>query len=238
MNAWCKKIKGRFYYFGPDKDAALDRYVEVKNDLAAGREPRPKAGTLTLREPVNHFLSTKRDLVESGELQAGHGRLHLVAAYAGSRAHFGEPRFWSKGRSLRSDSTFGGRFGVNESVPDPHSDYQQSRERGRYDAFGNKVADAGTFVNPVGYRGERFDHLLDQYYLRARYYDPAAGRFNSMDSWTGSLSNPQTLHRYAYAHKDGVNLSDPTGWFAPGRAPATGSLRVGRWSPKRSRHPT
>ena len=67
-NAWCKKVRGRFHYFGPDKDKALKRYIEVKDDLEAGRDPRPDREAVTVRDLVNAFLSAKRDRVDSGEL--------------------------------------------------------------------------------------------------------------------------------------------------------------------------
>lgn len=39
---WAKKIKGRVYYFGTNKDAALEEYLRVKDDREAGRDPPPK----------------------------------------------------------------------------------------------------------------------------------------------------------------------------------------------------
>ena len=67
---WAKKIKGRFHYFGPwaDPQGALERYLAVKDDLLAGRVPRPKTDGLTLRDLCNKFLSTKQLLVDGGEL--------------------------------------------------------------------------------------------------------------------------------------------------------------------------
>jgi len=55
---WSKKIRGKVHYFGrwEAPDAALKRSLEVKDDLHAGRRPRPKDG-FTLRDLCNHFLT-------------------------------------------------------------------------------------------------------------------------------------------------------------------------------------
>src|SRR5437868_5867172 len=68
---WCKKVRGRFRYFGPDKEKALDRYERERKHLEEGREPPVVAGGLTVVDLVNHFLTAKRERVASGELTAG-----------------------------------------------------------------------------------------------------------------------------------------------------------------------
>jgi hypothetical protein len=45
-------------------------------------------------------------------------------------------------------------------------------------------------------------------------YMPTTGRFNKLDPFLGDFENPQSLHKYAYAHADPVNSADPTGEFA------------------------
>ena len=65
--------------------------------------------------------------------------------------------------------------------------------------------------NPSFYRGEQYDSDLALYYLRARYYNPATGRFMSRDPEDGHAADPKTLHKYLYAGGDPENLFDPTG---------------------------
>ena len=66
---WSKKIRGRVHYFGPwaDPQGALSRYLAVKDDLHAGREPRSRGG-FAVGELCNHFLTTKKRLLDNGEI--------------------------------------------------------------------------------------------------------------------------------------------------------------------------
>jgi RHS repeat-associated protein len=64
---------------------------------------------------------------------------------------------------------------------------------------------------PSFYRGEQYDSDLGLYYLRARYYNPATGRFLSRDPKDGKAKIPATLHRYLYAIGDPANHVDPKG---------------------------
>jgi len=63
------------------------------------------------------------------------------------------------------------------------------------------------------YAGEQYDSALSQYYLRARYYNPSNGRFNRVDPFAGDMQDPQSLHKYLYAHCNPINALDPTGEF-------------------------
>ncbi|HMG75196.1 MAG TPA: PKD domain-containing protein [Pyrinomonadaceae bacterium] len=82
-----------------------------------------------------------------------------------------------------------------------------------YDAFGNLINRTGSTPNDYLYNGEQFDANIGFYYLRARYLNPAAGRFLSMDSFEGDLADPISLHKYLYANADPVDKTDPSGKF-------------------------
>src|SRR5262249_14109678 len=67
---WAKKIRGKLHYFGPwaNPDGALKKYREQKDDLHAGRMPRPDPDALTVKDLANAFLNHKRGLLEADEL--------------------------------------------------------------------------------------------------------------------------------------------------------------------------
>ena len=94
-----------------------------------------------------------------------------------------------------------------------------------YDAFGSLLASTGVTVNPHLFNGERFDADLGAYYLRARHYVPAIGRFLTADSVPGSLRLPQSLNLYTYTQNDPVNKSDPSGHQTLGDVMIANSIR-------------
>jgi integrase len=66
---WCKRIRGKLYYFGTEPDAALELYKLQCDDLYAGRTPRRSPDDLTVEDICNLFLEAKRQLVLSGRLR-------------------------------------------------------------------------------------------------------------------------------------------------------------------------
>jgi len=58
---------------------------------------------------------------------------------------------------------------------------------------------------------EVFDPETGFYYLRARYFNPAVGRFQTADPYEGTTSDPLTLNKYVYAANNPVNRIDPSG---------------------------
>ena len=83
-----------------------------------------------------------------------------------------------------------------------------------YDSFGMLTSRTGTTENDYLFTGEQYDANVNFYYLRARYMNPALGRFLTMDSWGGIITDPITLHKYLYADCDPVNKIDPSGHFS------------------------
>jgi RHS repeat-associated protein len=81
----------------------------------------------------------------------------------------------------------------------------------QFDAFGMPIVSTGTTANNFRYSGEWLDPNLSFYNLRARYYNQATGRFETMDPYQGSIIDPATLHKYVYTKNNPVNAVDPSG---------------------------
>ena len=82
----------------------------------------------------------------------------------------------------------------------------------RYDSFGKLVAQTGSlpFASTYTYTGREWDAEAGLYYYRARYYDPAVGRFISEDP----IGFAGCLNFYAYVENNPVNFIDPSGQLA------------------------
>ncbi len=85
-----------------------------------------------------------------------------------------------------------------------------------YDPFGKPFATETeeTVTNPFKFTGQFFDSEIDEYYLRARMYDPILSRFTSRDPVYGQLKEPLSLHEYLYCSNNPVNKIDPRGELA------------------------
>jgi len=83
----------------------------------------------------------------------------------------------------------------------------------RYDAWGNILEAEGPLaaVNPYRYASYRWLDHLGLYFLQARFYDAAGGRFLSRDVLLGYPKHIATLNLYSYVAGNPVSQVDPTG---------------------------
>lgn len=92
-----------------------------------------------------------------------------------------------------------------------------------YGPFGEFAGMTGTTDTPFRFGG-MYGALTDPeglVYLRFRWYHPMIRRFLSEDAHFGSIAQPYSINRYAYAGNNPVSGIDPTGefpWVAAGAA--------------------
>ena len=67
--------------------------------------------------------------------------------------------------------------------------------------------DCNVFGNRIRYTGQQYDEFTDQYYLRARYYNPVLGRFMQEDVYQGD-----GLNLYAYCKNNPILYYDSSGY--------------------------
>ncbi|MCA1791646.1 MAG: hypothetical protein LC667_17880, partial [Thioalkalivibrio sp.] len=79
-----------------------------------------------------------------------------------------------------------------------------------YDAYGRRTAVAEAVDQPYAFTGREWDEESGLYYYRARYYDPAGGRFLSEDP-IGFGGGDLNLYRYVKANP--VRFTDPYGLY-------------------------
>ena len=77
----------------------------------------------------------------------------------------------------------------------------------QYDAFGNGIETIEELSNRIRYTGQQYDQQTEQYYLRARYYNPIVGRFMQEDVYQGD-----GLNLYTYCRNNPVMYYDPSGY--------------------------
>ncbi|MHC1748087.1 MAG: RHS repeat-associated core domain-containing protein [Cellulosilyticaceae bacterium] len=101
-------------------------------------------------------------------------------------------------------------------ITDENADIKNSYH---YDAFGEILESQEALPNRITYSGQQYDPLTQQYYLRARHYNPIIGRFTQEDTYRSD-----GLNLYAYCSNNPVSYYDPSGYAQqaspPCKAPA------------------
>ena len=81
------------------------------------------------------------------------------------------------------------------------------KNRYEYDAWGRITVKEEAVPNRFTYYGQQIDPITQQYYLRARFYNPVLGRFTQEDTYRGD-----GLNLYAYCANNPVYYVDPSGF--------------------------
>ncbi|HVJ61793.1 MAG TPA: RHS repeat-associated core domain-containing protein, partial [Tahibacter sp.] len=82
-------------------------------------------------------------------------------------------------------------------------------KRSRYEPYGAPTT--GVFENGPGYTGHMTDSLSRLSYMQQRYYDPALGRFLSVDPVASGRNGNDNFNRYWYGNNTPYKFIDPDG---------------------------
>ena len=83
-----------------------------------------------------------------------------------------------------------------------------------YDAWGNAEVCEEQVANRFRFNAQQYDPISQQYYLRARFYNPVIARFTQEDTYRGD-----GLNLYAYCRNNPVYYVDPSGHICIIRLP-------------------
>ena len=92
-----------------------------------------------------------------------------------------------------------------------------------YDAWGNLTTCEEIIPNRFLYTGQQFDQITQQYYLRARYYNPVIARFTQEDVYRGD-----GLNLYTYCDNNPIIYYDPSGYNACNKPDFKNPIRKNR----------
>ncbi|MEP2025673.1 RHS repeat-associated core domain-containing protein, partial [Reichenbachiella sp.] len=102
-----------------------------------------------------------------------------------------------------------GKFGSVQAILDHDGEIVA---RYTYGPFGELLYENASISNDFLYISREYDRELEAYYIRARHYDPATGRFFQLDPDAGNLHDPRThLLKYAYGNNNPLRFFDPDG---------------------------
>jgi integrase len=89
---YCKKVKGKMYYFGSDKRQALEKYLDQATYLHGGQnnlqQQKPTSDNMTLKQLCDMYLKYQYSKLQANDLTASHhneqiGSLNKLMAFLG-----------------------------------------------------------------------------------------------------------------------------------------------------------
>ena len=78
---YCKKVKGKMYYFGSDRKEALQRYLDQATCLHGHQEnvqPKPTEDHMALKQLCDMYLKYQYSKLQANDLTASHHNEQIV----------------------------------------------------------------------------------------------------------------------------------------------------------------
>ncbi|MEU4806906.1 polymorphic toxin-type HINT domain-containing protein [Actinosynnema sp. NPDC023587] len=197
-NTKTRKIGGSTQTLEWDVEGRLTKAVEADGktseyvyDASGARLMKKEPGRTTLYLPGTELVLDTTNNTVKGKRYYAHGGNTVAVRTAGAGLDF----LLADHQGTASLSVGGGNLAVTRRYTDP---------------FGNRRGTVpGTWPDDKGFVGGTEDRT-GLVHLGARQYDPAAGRFVSVDPIMDA-TDPQQINGYAYANNSPVSDSDPNG---------------------------
>lgn len=206
----------KYMYDGEGRQCAVQSLtsggmIEYIYDAEGQRVMKGTISTFNCNPPGNGFSVTNlytrglngEDLTESAESSGSYQWDHtnvfangeLLATYRGTETYFALNDWLG---TKRAEATPDGKLATYSSLP-----------------WGSELTASGTIPDATAehFTGKERDSESGNDYFGARYFGSSMGRFLSPDPLGGSLVNPQSLNRYAYAFNNPLRFTDPTGMY-------------------------
>lgn len=196
-----------------------DNYGNVKQrgsqqfvfDLGNRMRAAPGKGTYVY-DGLGHRVSVVgTDGVNRVQVYSQDGRLMYAGSTSGPQA--AGTKYIYLDRHILAEVGAGGsaQYDHTDGLGSPVARTDGSRavlSRTRYEPFGATAAGA---TGAIGFAGHVNAADLGLVYMVARYYDPVAGRFSSIDPVTTDANTGSSFNRYAYANNSPYKYIDPDG---------------------------
>ena len=118
-----------------------------------------------------------------------------------------EVRGYSLVKKEKEETTYYYHQNEHGDVTHLTNNHEEIENSYSYDVFGNVREQQENVENIFKYTGEQFDKETQQYYLRARFYNPVVGRFTQEDVYRGD-----GLNLYVYVSNNPLLWVDPSGY--------------------------
>ena len=164
-------------------------------------------------QPVHHLTAP----IQGGGLESPHGIADTTGTMQASFVYAGEHPL------MRIDASGNAVYYLEDamgSVLGLVDDTGSEVARFEYDSFGIERSASGSqatlpssLQGDFRYHGQWQEASTGLYFVRARNYDPATGRFTSRDPFEGVFEEPESFHPYTWVANNPRVYRDPLGLF-------------------------
>ncbi len=161
-----------------------------------------------LNNRISQSIGTTTPTVTQYLLDTQPGLTKVLAATTGANTE----RYIHAPRGIHSMENTSGdwTYAVQDGLGSVRSEIDSTLGVNAVQSYNPYGVPDGNYAPGFGFTGEQTDSN-GQLYLRARYYNPSLGVFNSRDPFEGITQRPMSLNGYSWVEGNPIMHTDPTG---------------------------